>query len=146
MAVTIDSISKGRFGVNVITGWQMKEYAQMGIWPGEAHYQQRYEYCEEYVTIMKELWSTGHSDFKGQFFTMDDCKCSPLHLTARSHCVCRASDRATAQRQFRREYADFNFVSRQGINEPTKIAPSVARLVEATQKTGRKCGRPGPSP
>ncbi len=78
MAVTIDSISGGRFGVNVITGWQMKEYAQMGLWPGDAHYQRRYEYCEEYVTVMKELWSTGRSDFKGQFLTMEDCRCLPL--------------------------------------------------------------------
>jgi alkanesulfonate monooxygenase SsuD/methylene tetrahydromethanopterin reductase-like flavin-dependent oxidoreductase (luciferase family) len=31
MAVTIDSISHGRFGVNIISGWQRREYSQMGI-------------------------------------------------------------------------------------------------------------------
>ena len=137
MAVTIDSISKGRFGVNVITGWQMKEYAQMGLWPGDEHYKHRYEYCEEYVTIMKELWETGKSDHKGQFFTMDDCRCLPLPQRPIPIVCAGQSDRGT---QFAAEYADFNFVSRQGINEPAKIAPSVARLVEATAKTGRKCG------
>ena len=35
MAVTIDSISHGRFGVNIISGWQRREYTQMGIWPGQ---------------------------------------------------------------------------------------------------------------
>ena len=78
MAVTIDSISKGRFGVNIVSGWQQAEYSQMGIWPGEVHFERRYEYCSEYVQIMKELWATGHSDLKGQFFQMDDCRCSPL--------------------------------------------------------------------
>lgn len=34
MASTIDSISGGRFGVNLVTGWQKPEYEQMGIWPG----------------------------------------------------------------------------------------------------------------
>jgi len=34
MAVTIDSISHGRFGINIISGWQRREYTQMGIWPG----------------------------------------------------------------------------------------------------------------
>src|ERR1700745_1410436 len=29
MAVTIDSISHGRFGVNIISGWQRREYTQM---------------------------------------------------------------------------------------------------------------------
>ena len=44
MAVTIDSISHGRFGVNIISGWQRREYTQMGIWPGPEHYRRRYEY------------------------------------------------------------------------------------------------------
>lgn len=34
MAATIDSISGGRFGVNLVTGWQKPEYEQMGIWHG----------------------------------------------------------------------------------------------------------------
>ena len=29
--MTIDSISHGRFGVNLVTGWQKAEYDQMGI-------------------------------------------------------------------------------------------------------------------
>ena len=36
MAATIDSISNGRFGLNLITGWQRPEYSQMGLWPGDA--------------------------------------------------------------------------------------------------------------
>ena len=137
MAVTIDSISHGRFGVNVISGWQEAEYSQMGIWPGEAHYQRRYEYCEEYVSIMKELWATGQSDFKGEFFTMDDCRCSPLPSRPIPIVCAGQSDRGT---KFAAEYADFNFVATTGLNEPTKIAGSVSRLVEATAKTGRDCG------
>lgn len=35
MASTIDSISHGRFGVNLVTGWQKPEYTQMGLWPGD---------------------------------------------------------------------------------------------------------------
>ena len=39
MTSTIDSISHGRFGLNLITGWQRPEYSQMGLWPeiGRAH-------------------------------------------------------------------------------------------------------------
>src|SRR5881398_223984 len=42
------------------------EYEQMGLWPGEAHFAKRYEYSTEYVTILRELWEKGTSDFKGQ--------------------------------------------------------------------------------
>ena len=137
MAVTIDSISKGRFGINVITGWQEKEYAQMGLWPGDEHYKHRYEYCEEYVQIMKELWAMGQSDFKGRFFTMDDCRCSPLPSRPIPVVCAGQSDRGT---RFAAEYADYNFVSTAAVNDPANIRQPVSRLVQATQASGRACG------
>ena len=44
MASTIDSISNGRFGINIVSGWAKMEYEQMGLWPGEAHFAKRYDY------------------------------------------------------------------------------------------------------
>jgi len=137
MAVTIDSISHGRFGVNIISGWQRREYTQMGIWPGAEHYKRRYEYCAEYVSVMNELWETGRSDFKGNFFQMDDCRCLPMP-TAKIPIICAAqSDAGT---RFAAQYADYNFCASFGFNAPTAVAPSVARLVAATQQTARDCG------
>ncbi len=137
MAVTIDSISHGRFGVNIISGWQRREYTQMGIWPGAEHYRRRYEYCAEYVSIMNELWETGHSDFKGDFFQMDNCQLLPMP-SKKIPIICAAqSDAGT---RFAAQYADYNFCGSGGVNEPTKLAPSVARLVKATEETGRDCG------
>ena len=137
MAVTIDSISHGRFGVNIISGWQEKEYSQMGIWPGDEHYRRRYEYCEEYITIMKELWGTGRSDFKGDFFQMDDCRCSPLP-TAPITIVCAGQSARGVK--FAAEYADYNFVASTGFNTPAAVGPVVSRLVTETERTGRTCG------
>ena len=138
MAVTIDSISHGRFGVNIISGWQRREYTQMGIWPGAEHYRRRYEYCAEYVTIMKELWATGRSDFKGDFFQMDDCRCLPLP-TANIPIICAAqSDNGT---RFAAQLRRLQFLrQRRGERADRAWRPSVARLVAATQETGRKCG------
>jgi len=78
MASTIDSIAPGRFGVNIVTGWQTAEYDQMGMWPGSDYFGYRYEYATEYVQIMQELWTKGESDFKGKHFTMNDCKLLPM--------------------------------------------------------------------
>ena len=78
MAVTIDSISHGRFGLNVITGWQRPEYAQMGLWPGDAYFGRRYEFAAEYVRVMRELWEDWRFGFPGRVSsTMDDCRLSP---------------------------------------------------------------------
>jgi pyrimidine oxygenase len=43
MATTIDSIAPGRFGINIVSGWQKAEYEQMDLWPGAEHYARRYE-------------------------------------------------------------------------------------------------------
>lgn len=137
MAVTIDSISQGRFGVNIISGWQRREYTQMGIWPGSEHYKRRYEYCAEYVSIMKELWGTGRSDFKGAFFQLDDCRCLPMP-SAEIPIICAAqSDAGT---RFAAQHADYNFCASFGYNAPTAVAPSVARLVKANEDARRDCG------
>jgi pyrimidine oxygenase len=89
------------------------------------------------VTITRELWEAGRSDFKGDFFQMDDCRCLPLP-TARIPIICAAqSDAGT---RFAARYADYNFCSGGGVNQPTAVAPSVARLVDATGKVGRECG------
>src|ERR1700761_4907856 len=77
MASTIDSIAPGRFGINLITGWQKAEYDQMGLWPGEQHYKTRYDYLAEYATVLRQLLETGVSDFKGKYFEMHDCRVSP---------------------------------------------------------------------
>src|SRR6201999_4192788 len=54
MVSTIDSISNGRFGLNVITGWQIPEYSQMGLWPGDDYFAKRYDFAAEYTQIMQE--------------------------------------------------------------------------------------------
>jgi alkanesulfonate monooxygenase SsuD/methylene tetrahydromethanopterin reductase-like flavin-dependent oxidoreductase (luciferase family) len=50
---TIDHIAQDRFGINLVSGWQKDEYAQMELWPGDVHYQRRYQYAREYVDILK---------------------------------------------------------------------------------------------
>ena len=137
MAVTIDSISHGRFGVNIVSGWQKAEYEQMGIWPGEAHFARRYEYCSEYVQVMQDLWATGRSDLKGDFFQMTDCRVSPLPGKKIEIISAGQSNRGM---QFAAEYADYNFISAGGINDISQVAQHTERLVAATQASGRKCG------
>ena len=137
MAAAIDSISHGRFGVNIISGWQRREYAQMGIWPGADHYHRRYDYCTEYVMIMQELWAAGNSNFKGGFFQMDDCRCLPAPYKPIPIISAGQSDAGT---RYAAKNADYNFRGSGGINTPSMVAGSVARLVAANKDLGGHCG------
>jgi pyrimidine oxygenase len=137
MAATIDDVAPGRFGINIVSGWQEAEYSQMGLWPGKSHFERRYQYCAEYVTVMKELWETGRSDFKGDFFQMQDCRLSP-QPSAPIQVV--AAGQSSVGMEFAAKYADFSFCMGEGCNTPAKFAPAVARLAAAAGKTGRKVG------
>ncbi len=134
MASTIDSISDGRFGLNLITGWQKPEYSQMGLWPGDEYFASRYEYVSEYVEILRELWETGQSDFKGKFFQMSDCRLSPRPQADMKIICAGQSDAGMA---FSAKYADYNFCFGKGVNTPTAFAPTAAKLIKANAETGR---------
>jgi pyrimidine oxygenase len=133
MASTIDSIAPGRFGINLVTGWQKAEYDQMGLWPGEQHYKNRYDYLAEYATVLKELLETGVSDFKGDYFQMTDCRVSPHPQTTKIICA-GSSDEGLA---FTAKYADYSFALGKGTNTPTAFASVNDRLKAAAAKTGR---------
>jgi len=136
MATTIDSISHGRFGVNIVSGWQKAEYEQMGIWPGEEHFAHRYEICSEYVQVMKDLWADGHSDFKGEFYKMTDCRMAPT--PSKKIDVISAGQSSRGMR-FAAEYADYNFISAGGLNDVAQVAAHTQRLQAANAAAGASC-------
>lgn len=76
MAPTIDSISNGRFSLNLVTGWQRRNIRRWAcgratsIFPGATIISANMPPC----CVNSEA---GRSDLKGEFFQMDDCRLSP---------------------------------------------------------------------
>ena len=74
---TLDDISGGRAGLNIVTGWNKPEYVQMGLWRGDAYYKQRYAYALDYVHVLRTLWRDGAITHHSAYFDLDDCQCFP---------------------------------------------------------------------
>jgi pyrimidine oxygenase len=88
MAATIDQISGGRFGINVVTGSSLAEYEQMGVLPG-GYDGYRYGYATEWLAVIKRLWTEPAVDFDGRFFHLRDCVLNPKPVqTPRPFLVC----------------------------------------------------------
>jgi pyrimidine oxygenase len=134
MCNTIDSISHGRFGLNLITGWQPPEYTQMGLWPGDEHFRNRYQVLDEYARILRELWETGRSDFQGRFYRMDECLVRPQPEGEMKIICAGSSDAGLA---FSAKWADYAFCLGKGVNTPTAFAFNNERLARFTAETGR---------
>jgi pyrimidine oxygenase len=137
MTSTIADISSGWFGVNIVSGWHKIEYSQMGLWPGDNHFAERYDYSTEYVRILQDLWTTGESNFKGKYFQMDACKLSPRPAAQVKLVAAGQSDRGM---EFAAQYCDFNFALGEGVNEPTLAASVPARMLEHARRAGRDVG------
>lgn len=76
MIATLDDVSGGRIGINVVTGNTLDEYEQMGLVP-DGYNEHRYEYAEEWTEILKSLWSQEKTTFNGRFFNLTDCVSAP---------------------------------------------------------------------
>ncbi len=81
MIATLDHISGGRAGLNIVAGAYKGEFEQMGAWDDTLTHDDRYSLTEEWTTVVKRLWTEETVDFDGRFFQMKDCQSSPKPLS-----------------------------------------------------------------
>ncbi|MEJ8571813.1 LLM class flavin-dependent oxidoreductase [Microbaculum marinum] len=66
---TIDLISGGRLGLNIVGGWNRHELEMFGA-PLREH-DERYEQLEEWLAVIKLMWTqTEEFDFDGRFYSV----------------------------------------------------------------------------
>jgi pyrimidine oxygenase len=76
MAATIDEMSGGRFGINVVAGANLAEYGQMGVMP-EGFPSFRYDLADEWLTAVRSLWTEERVSFHGRWTTLNECVSAP---------------------------------------------------------------------
>jgi len=90
MAATMDDVTGGRLGINIVSAGNPGEYTQMGLYP-ENFEDFRYDYTEEWLTLVKRLWSEDRVTHAGRFFTLDDCESWPKPVQEAVPIVCATS-------------------------------------------------------
>ena len=134
-AVTINDMSDGRFGLNIVSGLEKQSYSQMGMWPGDEHFENRYRLATEYTQIIRELWETGHSNFKGEFYEFDNCQFGPTPKYPIEIVCAGQSEPGT---RFCAELADFQLAM--GKTDAEEMAAFSRRLQDMCAQAGRECG------
>ena len=77
MVATLDLISNGRSGLNIVTGAYKGEFEQMSAWLENVGHDERYDLADEWISIIKRLWQEDSVTFQGKYFNMNDCQSDP---------------------------------------------------------------------
>jgi alkanesulfonate monooxygenase SsuD/methylene tetrahydromethanopterin reductase-like flavin-dependent oxidoreductase (luciferase family) len=74
--VTADHIGEGRFGLNLVCGWNEGEFEMFGATLRD--HETRYEYAQEWLEIIKLAWSPREDfDFDGRFIKLRGARAKP---------------------------------------------------------------------
>ncbi|MDR3510943.1 MAG: LLM class flavin-dependent oxidoreductase [Caulobacteraceae bacterium] len=141
MITTLDHISGGRAGLNIVAGAYREEFSQMGAWDDSLNHDDRYVLAEEWTTIVKRLWSEPSVTHKGRFFEMNDCQADPKPISRpRPDLICAGmSDRGF---RFSVKESDAVFVGGRTPDErrdASRRAKAVAAEMGTTIRTYAMC-------
>jgi dimethylsulfone monooxygenase len=74
--VTADHVGHGRFGLNIVCGWNAGEFEMFGATLRE--HEQRYAYAQEWIDAVKAMWGDRDDfDFDGEFFHLEGVRTKP---------------------------------------------------------------------
>ena len=71
LASSLDRISPGRMAINIVTGWNEKEFRSFG---GEVLLDddaQRYARAKEFIDVLRGLWTQTPFSYDGRFYKLD---------------------------------------------------------------------------
>ncbi len=74
--VTADHISEGRFGLNLVVGWNEGEFEMFGV--AQRDHERRYDYGQEWIDAIKRMWGPEEEfDFAGQYLNLKKVRAKP---------------------------------------------------------------------
>jgi alkanesulfonate monooxygenase SsuD/methylene tetrahydromethanopterin reductase-like flavin-dependent oxidoreductase (luciferase family) len=74
--VTADQISGGRFGLNIVVGWNEDEFQMFGV--SQRDHEQRYDYAQEWLEAVKLAWGPQEDfEYNGNFIKLKKVRAKP---------------------------------------------------------------------
>ncbi len=103
--VGLDHIGRGRWGVNVVSGWGVQEFASMGVELLDRKH--RYAYTREWLDVVEALWRDGEATLDGEYFKINKASGRPRPMQV-SPLIVNAGQSYTGMR-FSAERANYIF-------------------------------------
>ncbi len=106
---TADQLSGGRAAVNVVSGWFKDEFTKLGE-PWLEH-DERYRRSEEFIRVLREIWTSDHAEFNGDFYRLHnfDLRPKPIEGPGRPHPEIFQGGNSTSARAMAGRVSDWYF-------------------------------------
>lgn len=139
-AATADHISGGRFGLNIVTGYDAREPLMFGM--DRVDHDKRYEQADEFTAIMEDLWVGAENlTYEGQFYRLDGAYVSPRPRFERPILV--SASASTAGFAYAARHADIVFTSSPAGAEFEKAIAALPAHVDQINHAYAQTGRTG---
>ena len=94
--VTADHVGEGRFGLNIVAGWNEGEFSMFGV--TQRDHETRYAYAQEWIDIIKRAWSEPDTfDVDGAFFQLKSVRAFPKPYGGTRPLIMNAGSSGTGQ-------------------------------------------------
>lgn len=130
-SVTADHVGQGRFGLNVVSGWNVDEFEMFGA--RLLDHDDRYGYTEEWISVVKGIWSeTTPFDYSGKHFNLRNVGGKPKPWDG-THPLLMSAGSSPAGRAFATRHADCLFMV---ISDEAKLADEIVALRAGKEALG----------
>lgn len=128
---TLDQLSGGRLIIGLGAGSLPDENAALGV-----PYEERGRYCDEFLEVIRLLWTNDSASFSGQFFNFENLCASPKPLQRPHPLLVVGGNRAPALRRAARLGDGWH---------PMNVAPDgIERRLQVLNAEAETSGRAGP--
>jgi FMNH2-dependent dimethyl sulfone monooxygenase len=130
MIATLDHISRGRAAVNVVSGWFKGEFTGYGE-PWLEH-DERYRRSEEFIRVLRSMWTEEETTFKGDFYRINSAplKPKPIHTPP----IFQGGNSKAARRMAAR-VSDWYFMNGNTLDGLKEQIEDVRSLAEVEERT-----------
>ena len=132
--VTVSHVSEGRFGLNIVCGWNQDEFEMFGI--AQREHDTRYEYGQEWWDVVQKIWQESDPfDYDGGFIKLKSVIGKPKPYRWRP--VVMNAGSSGAGRSFGAKNCNFLFTvlidlekGKQDVQSIKRIAASFGRSID----------------
>lgn len=132
--VTADQVGEGRFGLNIVVGWNEGEFEMFNV--KQREHDARYEFAQEWIDAIKLIWSdVSDVDFQGKYFDLKGIRAMPKPFGGQRPLIMNAGASAVGQ-SFAVKNCDAFFIqaSRVSVDE---TAMNIANVRQSAMQAGR---------